>query len=176
MTLREVLEKVKAIIGEEIELEEQGTARDKLIDSAISIYDELVNDYVHLKAEEKVEFEDGICYFSSFTNKVKDILQIKQNGVNLDYEMFPLFVRCPRFSGVADAKYIFIPPVPALDDTLALPPRFSLHMLACGVASEYFYRSGMVDEALYYRNRYEYSLNNSQVRLRKINLKADRLI
>ncbi len=176
MTLREVLEKTKAIIGEDCDLDEKGVKKDRLIASALSIYDELTSDYVHLKAEEKVEFEEGICYFDAFTNKVKDILTVKHNGSNINFEMFPLFIRCIGLQGRCEVKYYYTPPEPKLDSLLSLPPRFSVYMLANGVASEYFYRTGLVDEATYYRNRYEYSLNNAGMRLRNLNLKADRLL
>lgn len=178
MTLRDILEKTKAIIGEDFDLdeEEEGAKRDRLIASALSIYDELTSDYVHLKAEEEVEFEDGICYLDAFTNRVKDILTVKQNGSNVNFEMFPLFIRCIGLQGKCEVKYYYTPPQPSLDSALSLPPRFSEYMLANGVASEYFYRTGLVDEAIYYRNRYEYSLNNAGMRLRNLRLKADRLL
>ncbi|MGI6213414.1 MAG: hypothetical protein ACOYIQ_02535 [Christensenellales bacterium] len=176
MTLRETLEKVKEIIGESFDLDEQGVKRDRLMASGISVYDELTCDYVHLKAEESVEFIDGICPFSAFSNKVKDILSVKRQGKPINFEMYPLFVRCEGLSGEAEVKYYYLPPEPEADSELILPPRFSVHMLANGIAAEYFYRSGMPDEAAYYRNRYEYSLNNAQARLRNLTLKADRII
>ncbi len=176
MTLREVLERTIAIIGENIDLDEKGAEKDKLIAAALSIYDELTCDYVHLKAEEEVEFKDGIAYFTEFTSKVKDILSVKQGGKSFNFEMFPLFVKSADLQGNATVKYYYKPDEPELDSLLELPPRFSEYMLANGIASEYFYRGGMVDEAAYYRNRYEYSLNNAQVRLRNLTLKADKLL
>jgi len=176
MTLRDVLEHTKAIIGEKINLDEQGEQKDKLLAAALSIYDELTTDYVHLKAEEEVVFEGGVAYFADFEKNVKDILSIKQAGKNISFEMFPLFVKNANITGTVEIKYYYKPDEPELDSLLELPPRFSVYMLANGVASEYYYRSGMVDEATYYRNRYEYSLSNAQVRLRNLTLKAEKLL
>ena len=176
MTFSDVLEKVLSIINElDIDLMEEGDKRNRLIEAGIATYQELTNEYINLKAEEEVEFTEGVLYYSLLSKKVKDILSIKQGGANLNFEMYPLFVKC-KVEGKAQVKYFYSAETPALDSHLELPPRFTDYLIANGIASEYFYRSGLLDEAAYYRNKFDYSLKNISSRLRGLNLKVDKMI
>ena len=61
-------------------------------------------------------------------------------------------------------------------DRLILPPQFTEYVLAVGAAAEYFYRSSLLDEAVFFRNRFETAVNNLTKRGRVFNLPPRRLL
>ena len=176
MLFREVLEKVKSIINEcDIDLDLEGEKQKRLIESGKSVYEELLTEYTNLKMTEEVELISNIFFFNDLSKKVKDILNITQNGKSYDFEMYPLYVKCSA-KGKVVIKYYYLPEEPDLDTELLLPPKFTLYMLANGIASEYFYRGGLVDAASYYRHKFDYSLSNISTRQRNLSIKADKFV
>ena len=160
MTFRQILEKTLDIIGEEdLCLDTESKKRKRLIASANMIYQELTTEYAHLKHKEKLFFEDGRVYYSSFSKKVKDILGVYVNSQSVPFKVYPLYMEA-EVDGFAEVKYIYHADDLELDDEVILPPQYTAYVLANGVASEYFYRSGLIDEAIFYKNRYDTAILN----------------
>ena len=64
----------------------------------------------------------------------------------------------------------------ALTDTLDMHPMLNVNTLAYGVASEYFYRVGLLDNAAFYSNRYDGSINIIIRKQKAMDLKGKRFI
>lgn len=176
MTLRDILEKAMKIIpNENIDLGNQGPKQARLISCGNMIYRELVEDYAPLKAEEEIFFSSNRAYFTSFSKPVKDILGVYKNHAKYDFKVYPQYV-----SSIADGKtvvrYTYHAEELKLNDEAILPPQFSADMIAVGVASEYLYRCGLTEEALFYKNRYDTSIINNTRKHKSIDLKVRRFL
>ena len=172
MILKDVLEKAKGIIcDDEINLEEESKKRKKLIDCANSIYRELTEQYIELKTKEKLTVENDKIYYSAFTKKVKDVISIEKDGQKVVFKLLPTYLECVE-KGEVEVKYVYNCDELELDDEIILPPPYTDNMLALGIASEYFFRSGLSDEALFYKNRYDNALINMSRRRNGFVLKA----
>lgn len=173
MTMREVLIKALEIAGgEPSELEGESKKKDKLLKCADMIYQELTAEYAKLKHQEKIWFEKGRAYYAAFSKKVKDITSVceDRSGRKVCFKIRPFCVEAD-INGYATVNYLYHPDEAGMDDELELPPQYTPHVLALGVASEYFYRQGLIEEALFYRNRYDVALLNLSRRRQGITLK-----
>jgi len=160
MILKDVLEKAKGIIcDDEINLEEDSKKRKKLIDCASLIYRELTEQYIELKTKEKLYVENDKIYYSAFSKKVKDIINISKDGQKVGFKLLPTYLECVE-KGEVEIKYVYNTDELELTDEIILPPPYTDNMLSMGIASEYFFRSGLIDEALFYKNRYDNALIN----------------
>lgn len=176
MKLRDVLEKAIAIINDDIDLNTPSVKLTKLIKCANTVYAELVEEYSYLKREEEAEFVDGRALFGQFAKTVKDITGVYKNGIKYPFTVYPDCVKSEKLNGKAVVRYVYHAPEAGIDDALELPPQFSAHVLANGVAAEYFYRSGLIDESAFYKNRYDISVINLTRKNKPIELKVERFL
>ncbi|MDD4315928.1 MAG: hypothetical protein PHC84_02080 [Clostridia bacterium] len=175
MILREILNKTVEIIGDDdINLDTESKKRTRLLACANMIYHELTTEYVQLKNRETVTFSDKRVYYPEFSKKVKDILGVYKNGASVEFRLFPLYVEAD-LEGGAEVSYLYHSDELALGDSVLLPPQYTAFVLANGIASEYFYRSGLTDEAVFYKNRYDTAILNLSRRRQSITLKAGRM-
>ncbi len=163
MTLKQVLKKALEIIGEEIDLD--GEALDekgkKLVSCGNMIYSELVEEYAPLRHTEEVTVYGGKLYFSDLSKNLKEIIRVKKNGENIPYVKNRNFLDVGlKNNGPCTVVYTYHPFEVDLNDELILPTTFSAERICSGIASEYFYRSGLIDEALFYKNRYDITVSN----------------
>lgn len=176
MKLRDILEKTLEIVGDaDIDLSTAGEKRSKLISCANMIYAELTEEYVHLKHAETLTVSDGRIYYSEFSKQVKDVMRVRRNGLTVPFNLYPLYLSCD-VDGEVEVSYVYHPTEANIDDELDLPPQFTAFALANGVASEYFYRSGLTDEALFYKNRYDTTLLNLTRKRNPFSVKYRRFI
>jgi hypothetical protein len=180
MILRDLLSRVIMIVGlfGEVNVSQNCPKLQQLVDCANMIYSELTLEYVHLKARQMVTFNAlGRADYTLFSNRMREVLSVKINGVQVPFEMFPEHVQINvNASTRAEVDYLYHAPELGLNSQLVMPPRFSEHVLAVGVASEYFYRTGLVDEAAFYKARYDNAINNLGKRSRGAQLPARRFL
>lgn len=162
MKFSEIIQKTIQITGLENEVSTDTASEklDKLIDSANMIYSELTLGSVHLKTRETLSFEGGRLYYTEFGQGVREVLSVKKDGTAVPFTEYALYIEAPGVEGEAEVTYIYFPETLALTDTVVIPPRFTAAILAIGAASEYFYRSGLIDEAVFYKNRYDTAVAN----------------
>lgn len=165
MTLKDALKKALEIIGDDdidLDSDSEPTANTKkLISCGNMIYSELTEEYVFLRREETVTATDGKIVLSGLEKPLKEVVRIKRNDKNIPYRLFPSYIRLGgRVSGEFTLVYTYHGGELGLDDELLLPTSFTAAALATGIASEYFYRSGLIDEALFYKNRYDNTVLN----------------
>lgn len=137
---------------------------------------ELTQEYIHLKTAEKVDFSNGRAYYKDFGKQVREVLAVKENKVKRHFVMYPLYLYADGLEGTAEVTYLYHLGTLGLADVVELPPQYSVHTLAVGVAAEYCYRIGLVDEALFYKNRYDNSLINLSKRMRTATLPIGRIV
>lgn len=160
MTLQEVLAKTIGIIcDDDINLGVESKKRKRLIDCGNTIYQELVELYIELKTKENITIVDKKIFYSVFSKKVKDIISIHKNDIKQVFKQYPTYLEIDE-KGIVEIKYTYVPNELGLSDELVLPPPYTENMLSMGIASEYFYRSGLCDEAIFYKNRYDNALIN----------------
>lgn len=159
MTLKDAIGKAIEIIGEDIDLETENTKRTRLIACGNMIYHELITQYLDMIKKENLVFVDNKVYFSEFSEKVKDILEVYFCGKNVPFKVYPLYIES-GINGETEIIYSYYTNELEINDEMILPPKYTLLFLANGIASEYYYRTGMTDEALVYKNRYDTALLN----------------
>ncbi|MBQ8178579.1 MAG: hypothetical protein IJ033_05220 [Clostridia bacterium] len=172
MNLRQIIDRAQSIIGldESFDYDNPTETLNKLIDSAKMVYFELTSEYVPLKRKEKIMIKDGKLNYSELSENVRSVLVIRAGGAKLAFEEYPTYVEVDKHSGEVEVSYLFYPPYPNVSDELLLPPQFSLYFMALGTVAEYYYRVGMVDEALFYKTRYEHSLRNLTRNLKSVTI------
>ncbi len=170
MVIEDIITRVAQIIGiDESEIVEGSAIHTKLISAANMIYTELTLQYVHLKTKESVTFTDERLYYDTLTNPVREILGVYSNGKKRAFETYPLYIECKDCES-AEVTYIYFTPEITAGDEIVLPPKFTTYILALGVAAEYFCRIGLVDEALFYKSRYDNAISNLNIGLKCKNL------
>jgi hypothetical protein len=176
LILSDILEKAIAIIcDDDIDLTVSSTKLTKLISCGNLIYSELTEEYVQLKKSEEISFSDGIAKYTLFSESVKDIREIVKDGLKRTFRIYPSYVECD-IDGDAEVVYTYHADELGLADEVVLSPQFTAAILATGVASEYFYRSGLTDEAAFYKNRYDTSVVNLTRQNKSIELKVRRFL
>lgn len=162
MTLKDILEKSAIILGiDDVDFENPSKKVNKLIDAGKMIISELTLEIFPLKTKETVSIEGGKCYYQALSKPVRQVLKVKRGEEILPFETLPERVQLsPSVSGVVEVTYLYYLPDVTLQEELPLPPSFSAYVLSSGVVSEYYFREGMVDEATFYKTRYDYSVLN----------------
>lgn len=179
MTLSEVIKRAASIIGLELEYDYDApsAALTKLIDCANMIYSELTLEHVPLKTKEYVDVVGGECNYSDLSKNVREILSVRYNGNKLKFTLFPtFFALAEEIDGEVEVEYLFHMGELNESDNLILPPQFTVHVIAMGVVSEFYYRSGMVDEATFYKSRYDNAITNLTRSLKSFRVPARRFI
>lgn len=147
----------------------------KLIDSARMIYQELIMEHVPIKVVEKVVVDKFMVPYSNFKYFIREIVDVCKNGERVTFSEGVRGVMVDAEGEVTVRYYCYFGDVP-LEKELILPPQISLYTLSIGVVSEYYFRIGLVDEALFYKTRYENSILNLTRRLKSIRIPPRRFI
>ena len=128
---------------------------DSLVRCFNLVYEEVSSSYLPIVKIEKVQTSDGKVMFSSLSQKVVDVIEVRNgHGRKIKFRKFDSYI-----FALADTVEVYYKTLPA---TLALTGEFSSllpeRVFAYGVAREYFYLTGMDDEAEIYDNRFKDSL------------------
>ena len=176
MTLKQVLIKVTEFVNNGlIDVDTPSDELNKAIACGNFIYSELADEYSDLRYVEDKTSADGKILFSAFSKDVKKILSVKDGKIAVPFKEFASYLQVDH-DGTYTVEYAYKVGDALLTDTLDLPACFTLYAVACGVASEYFFRSGLMEEALFYKNRYDRAVNNLTASRRKSKLKIRRFI
>ena len=86
------------------------------------------------------------------------IAVVKRNGQAVKFNEYSTFFTVDK-DGEYEVKYNYFP---TIEDgiELDLPPRFTTHILGLGIAGEYCFRKGLIDEAEDFRRRFLTALTN----------------
>lgn len=177
MTLKDILKAALEIIGDEdIDPEESSKKLDVLISCANMIYTELTDEYAELRHKETVSAPDGTIAFGDLAKNCKSVVRVTKNGIKVPFKVFPAYIECGT-GGELCVEYIYHPEqLASVNDEVVLPPEYTARSLSSGVASEYFYRTGLAEEALFYKNRYDNTVLNLSRKRNSFRLKNRRFI
>ncbi|MDD3947279.1 MAG: hypothetical protein PHI19_05515 [Clostridia bacterium] len=178
MILSEIVDRAIQILGleNEVSVDVAGSKLTKLTDCVNMIIGELTQEYIHLKQTETLVFSEGRAYYTAFSKQVREVLSVKIGKSKQNFIMYPLYLYAEGLEGNAEVTYLYHLGSLSLSDTVELPPQYSVYTLAIGTVSEYCFRTGLVDEALFYKSRYDSSLMNLSRRMRLANLPSRRLL
>ena len=176
MTLKQVLQKAVEIINNgRIDVNTASEELTRLIDCGNFIYSEIADVYCDAKYSERVISIDGIINFADLTKDVKKVLKVTKNSVDIEFKEYNDHIDVSD-GGAYKVCYAYKSSDVELNDNLDIPAFFTVYSVACGVASEYFFRTGLVEEALFYKNRYDRAVNNLTSDRRRSKLKIRRFI
>lgn len=162
-------------LEEEVSVETPSAKLNKLIDCANMVYAELTLEYVHLKTRENLVFSEGRAYYDGFKERVREVLAVFSGGKKVPFTMYPLYVEADA-EGEAEVVYNYYLGELELTDEMILPPQYTEYVLAVGVVSEYYYRTGLVDEAIFYKNRYDTAVTNLSRKVKSVRVKERRFL
>lgn len=177
MKLSEILTRAAAIIGlDDVSVSVPSVTLTKLTDCANTVYSELVLEHIPLKNKEDITFTGGKAFYSDFRYRVREVLSVKVRGVKTPFVMYPTYVESEGAEGSAEVEYLFHPGTLEADDEVILPPQFSEYVMAIGVASEYYYRLGYIEEAEFYKARFDNAVYNLSRRLKSFRIPPRRFV
>jgi hypothetical protein len=180
MLLKDLLQKVIMIVRleNEVDVDADSPKLRQLVDCANMIYGELTLEYLRLKAKQNMLFnQSGRVDYVSFSNKVREVLQVKLNGAVMPFETFPDHIIASGVRGArGEVTYVYHAPELTINSILILPPQYSERVVATGIASEYFYRTGMPEEAAFYKARYDNAVLNLCSRIKSVHLPSRRFL
>lgn len=174
MTLREILTRAMEIVGT-VDLTTNNEEKTRLVACGNFILSECADRYSDMRAKEDVTVEDGTILFSSLNKPIKKVLSIKKNGFDVPYTLFNSYCTVEE-TGTVTIEYAYYFTRKELDQTLDLPTCFGIDTLAIGTAAEYFFRNGFSDEAILYKNRYDYAVKNDLRTIKAGKTKARRFL
>lgn len=178
MLLKDIVERAIYILGLESEVN-VNTASSRLIrltDCANMILQELSLQFVPLRTKETVAFTGGRAYYTDFSYGIREVLEVRVNGEKVPFIPTSQYLEAKVDGTSAEVAYVYYLGDLSLNDCVNLPPKYTEYILATGVSCEYYYRSGLIDEALFYKNRYELAISNLSNRLRAARLPQRRFI
>lgn len=176
MTLKQVLIKcVEMINNGLIDVNTSSVELTRLIDCGNFIYSEIADVYSDMRYAEDKDSSDGKIYYADLTKGVKKILKVTSGGRDIPFVEHNTYLDVGK-NGTYTVEYAYKSSAVGLNDTLDIPACFTAYCVACGVVSEYFFRVGLVEEALFYKNRYDRAVNSLTGSRRKSFLKVRRFI
>ncbi len=179
MNLKNVITSTAHVVGYEGELDYSNPSKEltSLIECAKAIFSELTLTALSLKTRENCFAENGVVFFANFNKACREVLNVYSGERKLKFTTYPTYVLLDeKLSGEVEVVYLFHEPDATLDEELEVPPKITAYSLALGVSAEYFYRLGYVDEALFYKTRYENFLYNLKVGYKSSILPSRRFI
>lgn len=159
MTLRNILEKAAVLLGITVDFDNVGEEEKLFIECGKEVLSVLTGEYTDIKTTEKVSSSDRKIYYSSLVKDVKRIIYVEYRGEKVKFKEYAKFITVPA-DGEYDVIYSYNLTFKKITNDIELPPRFSVNILAAGVAGEYCFRKGFYSEAEAYGKRYESALKN----------------
>ena len=170
MTLQNILEKATELLNIDVDFSQSGEEQTLLIGCGREVLNRLVEEYVDIKNEKSITTIDKtISYASlgSILNPVKRVISVSKDGEKRKFTEFKTYIKVAE-DGYYDVVYSELMPSLNLSSTIILPPKYTVSILSCGVASAYCLRKGLLDEAQIYETRFINALNNLTQPVRSI--------
>ena len=121
----------------------------------------VASSYIELIGEAEIDVRDKLLEFSAITNK--SIIEIKniesQNGTKVSFKIFPEGVKLEKF-GMCKIEYTYFPDKVTIDDEINHYLKLNEITFSMGVAGEYLYIKGSLDDAYMWDKRFKSALFN----------------
>ena len=157
MKLKDVIEICLTYLGDEdptISSSTKTTAKIKLLVRCANIViKEIAGDYLPLTESKVCTVKEGEVEYSSFDHRVKEVLSVKSNGVEVEWRAMPsnLKVQC---EGEVNIKYSYLPADVDLEGECDVDVRVSPVCLAMGTCAEYCMIEGNYELAVMMNDKF----------------------
>jgi hypothetical protein len=183
MPLKNILKKVAAMVGLDIDFDDESAAEDKdvllLVNCADSVCSEIAAEYLPLIFEEDILFaEGGSAGYAVFSRRPVNIVSLKASGVNVAYTVFPdrIYVKGAEGKRLT-VRYAYLPSDSVgLDSEFVANPAVTERTAALGIAAEYSLINGMFNESVLYDRRYKDSLRSAMRKRGETRIRGRRFI
>lgn len=133
---------------------------------------QVASEYLTLKNKTKISSDTGVIYYSRVSsNVIVDILNVKQNGINVSFDLKT--DRLETVGGEVEIEYAYQPKMNMSLSSNINFNNFKLNsrVLAYGVSAEYCFINGRYDDAAVWENRFTTSLTNINRPRREVKVK-----
>lgn len=170
MNLRQILEKATENLSLSIDLTEPNSENALLISCGNAIISQLVEEYIDVKKVETVISVDKKIPYAELKESVKNVYAIKANGKSVKFHEYADHIAVDK-DATYEITYSYVLGEKGLDDVIVIPPKYTVNILAVGVAGEYAYRKGFLEEGRELRTRYLIALKNLEKTAKSVRLK-----
>lgn len=166
---------IKYLDGEVVESEELFGDVNNLVLATNMVNNTIASSYIDLIDSVTVNCRDGLIAFGKISNKsIIDIKSIESgSGRKLSYKVMPDGLKI-NHAGECCIVYTYFPDKVSLDDDINYYLKLNEITFAMGVASEYLYIKGVIDDAYMWDKRFKTSLFNLLRPRRSISMPARR--
>ena len=177
MKIRTIVEKASEVLGIAPDFNATTGATATLVKCANAVIEELTLSVVSLRDVAKATASGGRITYESLGRNVREITDvIDAHGDRAEYVRYPDYIFVAR-DGLYAVKLCYYLCNLGVMEEFSLPPEYSEGVLVYGVLSEYYYRTGLIDEAIFYRNRFDRMATGvSNVRSAPRTVRARRLL
>ena len=164
MTVKEILLAAACLLGMEKEMQDflSGVSTDENVEANANallhcfnlVENEIALDYLPLLAEEEIESETGVIYYSSLSREAVRVLAVRDEwGNEAPFTLFPEYLKTQP--GKVCVRYTYLPKEKTLEDKSDFTLNASVHMFSYGVAAEYALANGLFEEAAVWDKKYK---------------------
>lgn len=118
------------------------------------VENEVALDYLPLLAEEEMESDAGVIYYSALSREAVRVLGVRDEwGNEVPFTLFPEYLKTqPQKVCV---RYSYLPKAKTFEDKSDFTLNASVRLLSYGVAAEYALANGMFEEAAVWDKKYK---------------------
>lgn len=147
-------------IGEELNAYFSGTSNDaeaeakSLLKCFNLVENEVALDYLPLLAEEELESDTGVIYYSSLSREAVRVLAVRDEwGNEIPFTIFPEYLKTQPSKVLV--RYTYLPKEKAFESKSDFTLNASVRLLSYGVAAEYALANGLFEEAAVWDKKYK---------------------
>ena len=164
MTVKEILLAAACLLGMEKEMQDflSGASTDENVEANANallkcfnlVENEIALDYLPLLAEEEIESETGVIYYSSLSREAVRVLAVRDEwGNEVPFTLFPEYLKTQPDK--VCVRYTYLPKTKMFEDKSDFKLNASVHMFSYGVAAEYALANGLFEEAAVWDKKYK---------------------
>ena len=153
MTLKDIAEKTLAFLGVNADMDQTGDEQTFVTGCVKDALMRLTGEIVDVRTKKKVVAENGHIPYSSVDADFKRAFSLKKNGKRFSFTESADGLETEE-DGEYEVAYAYFVRPATLTSVVALPPKYSVNVLALGAAGEYCYRKGMYKESEVYDDRF----------------------
>lgn len=171
MTLKNIVEKAASYAGVTLNVEEESPERALFVSCAKEVLLRVSGEMTDIRKKKSIVLSGGQIAYAQIDGNYKRAIRLTKNG-----EVVPFVETDSALTSEEDGEYVltyarYVSPA-TLTEEIALPPKFSLSVLASGTASEYCYRKGFYKESELYDKRFVKGMEHLLSGVKTIRLKA----
>jgi hypothetical protein len=183
MTVKNILKKIAAILGLNIDLDAADATENKdaalLIKCLDLVCGEIAAEYFPSVYEEDISFNGkGFAVYSAFSKPPLYVVSLRRNGQNVKYTAFADSIYAENIANMRlTVRYAYAhEEISGLTSRIALNPAITERILVMGTIAEYCLINGMFNENVMYDARYRESLRATVRKKSELKIKPQKWI